>query len=70
MVELNEFSHWFWDAPKDAHGTTMNSLALGHPASYKGYIRDEEANKRAQWTRVFVMPHSVVMAGKRVESKK
>jgi hypothetical protein len=41
---------WFWNAPDDRHGTTMNELALKRPEKYKSYITKEP--DRAQWTRV------------------
>lgn len=68
IVELNHLSWWFWNAPLDAHGTTTNSLALKHPASYKEFITNQEAEDHAQWTRVFVMPHAVVGAVTQMES--
>ena len=62
MVELADQAYWFWDAPNDIHGSTMNSLALGHPESYKSYINSAEGQDRAQWTRALTMPHAVVQA--------
>lgn len=60
MVELTENAFWFWNAPTDEHGTTMSSLALIHPTSYKGYIKDHPED--AQWTRVSVMTRAVTTA--------
>jgi hypothetical protein len=57
---------WFWNAPKDKHGTTMNDLALKHPQSYKSYITREP--ERAQWTRVSVMTHAVMEADRRADA--
>ena len=62
IVELNHHSWWFWNAPEDEHGTTMNSLALKHPDSYKSYMTNEDAKERAQWTRAFVIPRAVSKA--------
>jgi hypothetical protein len=62
MVE-NTF--WFWNAPEDKHGTTMNDLALKHPNSYKSYITKDP--ERAQWTRVSVMTHAVMAADRRAD---
>jgi len=67
VVELAENTFWFWNAPKDEHGTTMNDLALRHPKSYKGYISTEP--DRAQWTRVSVMTHAVMAADRREDDK-
>ena len=65
IVELADKAYWFWNAPKDAHGTTMNEIALTHPTSYRQYVNNAEGEKRAQWTRVMVMPHAVVAAVRR-----
>jgi hypothetical protein len=65
VVELAENSFWFWDASTDKHGTTMNSLALFHPKSYKSYITKEP--EMAQWTQVSVMTHAVMAADRRQE---
>lgn len=54
---------WFWNAPNDEHGTTMNDLALKHPDSYRAYIAQEP--ERAQWTRVSVMTQAVMAADRR-----
>lgn len=62
VVELADQAYWFWNAPDDAHGSTLNQLALRHPRSYRGYVKLEQADTRAQWTRVLVMPHTVVAA--------
>ena len=64
-MELEEQAHWFWDAPKDEHGTTLNQLVLGHPTNYRSYAADPEASHRGQWTRVFVMPRRVTAAKRR-----
>ena len=69
IVELNHHSWWFWNAPEDAHGTTMNNLALKHPTSYKTYIGKENVKERAQWTRTFVIPHAVSTAHQREHAK-
>ena len=61
-MELAEQTYWFWNAPDDAHGTTLNNLALRHPKSYRRYVTSENADNIAQWTRVLVMPHRVVAA--------
>ena len=63
VVEMAENVFWFWNAPVDKHGTTMNNLALKHPDSYKSYITKEP--DRAQWTRVSVMTHAVMTADRR-----
>ena len=52
VIELAEEAYWFWNAPYDAHGSTLNNLALSHPRSYHGYVTLERAYNRAQWTRV------------------
>jgi hypothetical protein len=65
VLELAENAIWFWDAPADKHGTTMNSLALHHPKSYKSFITKEP--ERAQWTRACVMTHAVMAADRRQE---
>ena len=62
VVELADQAYWFWNAPEDAHGSTLNHLALRHPWSDRGYVKSEDADTRAQWTRVLVMPHAVVGA--------
>jgi hypothetical protein len=62
-------TYWFWNAPKDAHGTTQNSLSLQHPKSYKKYINKKGQKELAQWTRVFVIPHAVREAVRREERK-
>jgi hypothetical protein len=61
-VELAENTFWFWNAPTDEHGTTMNRIALKCPASYKNFII--HSPDKAQWTRVSVMPHSVMAANR------
>ena len=65
VVELAENAFWFWNAPADKHGTTMNHLALHHPKSYKSYITKEP--DRGQWTRASVMTHAVMAADRRQE---
>jgi hypothetical protein len=69
VVELNDKTFWFWDAPQDAHGTTQNSLALLNPERYQTLLNDPKYMHKAQWTRVFVMPHSVVAAAQRENRK-
>ena len=59
-IHHSMIGQWFWNAPLDAHGTTTDFLALKHPASYKEFIINPEVEDHAQWTRVFVMPHTVV----------
>ena len=59
VVELAENAYWFWNAPKDAHGTTMNSIALGHPDKYGAFFKQDKGEEAAQWTRALVMPHVV-----------
>jgi hypothetical protein len=68
VVELNNLSFWFWNAPIDYHGTTMNALALDNPSQYKAFLNSDEAPQLAQWTRVFVMPKSVRQAHLRADS--
>jgi hypothetical protein len=68
IIELAEQAYWFWNAPEDAHGSTLNDLALQHPRSYHGYVTLETADNRAQWTRVQVMPHRVVAANIKKEA--
>jgi hypothetical protein len=68
VVELADQAYWFWNAPDDAHGSTLNDLALRHPRSYRSYVASEKAEGRAQWTRVLVMPHTVVAANLRKEA--
>jgi hypothetical protein len=65
VVEMAENVFWFWNAPEDSHGTTMNDLALKHPRSYKTYVATEP--ERAQWTRVSVMTHAVMVADRKAE---
>jgi hypothetical protein len=65
VLEMQENMYWFWNAPDDYHGTTMNNLALKRPETYKNYMKSEKYKDRAQWTRVSVMPHAVVAAAGR-----
>jgi hypothetical protein len=69
VVELDHMTYWFWNAPKDAHGTTQNALSLRHPKSYKKYINKPGQKERAQWTRVFVIPTAVGDAVRREDRK-
>ena len=62
VIELTNQAYWFWNAQDDAHGSTFNDLALRHPRSYRRYVTLEKADNKAQWTRVLVMPHTVVAA--------
>jgi hypothetical protein len=64
---MEEGMFWFWNAPEDAHGTTMGSLALRHPRSFKSYYSNPEGAEQAQWTRASTMPHAVVLADIRVD---
>lgn len=68
VIELADQTYWFWNSPDDAHGSTLNHLALTHPGSYHRYVTLETADNRAQWTRVLVMPRSVVAANLRNEA--
>jgi hypothetical protein len=65
IVELEEDSFWFWQAAKDMHGTTMNSIAARHKRSHESYFRDKSAKDRAQWTRAMTLPRAVVHASQR-----
>jgi hypothetical protein len=62
-------AYWFWNAPKDAHGTTQNSMALMHPSRYSGFILDPQYKDKAQWTRVFVIPKAVATATTREDKR-
>jgi hypothetical protein len=65
---MHHNQRWYWNAPEDPHGTTMNILALKRPRTYKNYMKDDESKSRAQWTRVSVMPTAVVTAVERAEA--
>ncbi|KAF8473784.1 hypothetical protein JB92DRAFT_2838284 [Gautieria morchelliformis] len=65
-VEMEEGAFWFWNASQDYHGTSMNRIALLHPATFKNFAK--YAPDDAQWTLVHVVPHSVTMAA-RAESR-
>ena len=67
VVKLAENAFWFWNAPTDKHGTTMNRLALYHPKSYRSYITRQPDSERAQWTWVFVMKYAAMAADRREE---
>jgi hypothetical protein len=69
IVELNDQTFWYWNAPKDAHGTTQNMLALTNPKKYQRFITHSKYKDQAQWTRVFVMPHAVVEAALREDRR-
>jgi hypothetical protein len=69
VVELDNKTFWFWNAPEDAHGTTQNSLALTNPERYQTLLNNPEYMDKAQWTRVFVMPRAVVAAAEREDRK-
>ena len=69
LVEMHDNQHWFWNAPEDYHGTTMNSLSLKRPTNYKNYMKNDEYKNWAQWTRVNVMPSSVVAAAGRSQDE-
>ena len=60
-----EDAFWFWNASADKHGTTMNSLALKHPTSYRTYMNDYP--DEVQWTCVLVMTHAVMTADRKVD---
>ncbi|GLB45607.1 hypothetical protein LshimejAT787_2400650 [Lyophyllum shimeji] len=65
VVEMAEGMYWFWNAPKDFHGTTINEVALQRPKTYQKYM--STAPNRAQWTRATVLTSAVVAAAKRRE---
>lgn len=66
VIELADQGHWFWNASDDAHGSTLNDLALRHPETCRpATIREDNT---AQWTRVLVMPRRVVAANLRKET--
>jgi hypothetical protein len=57
IVELSHDAHWFWDATKDAHGTTSNKLAMSKPDRWKKYIAGQP--NAAQWTCAQTIPYAV-----------
>lgn len=65
LVEMHNNQYWFWNAPEDHHGTTMNSLALKYPKKYKNFMKTDGYKHWAQWTRVSVLPSAVVSAAGR-----
>jgi len=67
IAELDKNTFWFWNAPKDQHGTTMNNLALKYSKSYKTYATSKP--DWAQWTRVAVMTHAVMAADRRMDEE-
>jgi len=60
IVELKEQAHWFWDASKDEHGTTIGSDDIKdekHKPPTSAFVRDHLED--AQLTRVSVLPKAV-----------
>lgn len=60
IVELSNDAHWFWDASRDAHGTTSNNVAMCKPSSWKKSITDRP--NAAQWAYVQTIPQAVARA--------
>ena len=65
ILELAEGATWFWDAQKDYHGTSVNSVSLRKGINWPKLARDDP--DAAQWTLVSVFPRAVInAAGKKV----
>jgi len=60
LVELDTDTRWNWVAAKDYHGTTSSDFSKIHPEMTMGFIKRNLMS--AQWTRVSVIPKSVLMA--------
>ena len=65
ILELAEGATWFWDAQKDYHGMSVNSVSLRKGVNWPRLARDDP--DAAQWTLVSVFPRAVInAAGKKV----
>ena len=68
ILELAEGATWFWDAQKDYHGTSVNSVSLHKGINWPKLARDDP--DAAQWTLVSVFPRAVVnAAGKKAANE-
>ena len=68
ILELAEGATWFWDAQKDYHGTSVNSVSLRKGVNWPRLARDDP--DAAQWTLVSVFPRAVVnAAGKKAANE-
>ena len=62
LVEMTENTHWYWDASRDSHGTTVGKLTLDNP---RESLSDKFITKyadEAQWTKASTFPARVVKA--------
>ena len=63
IIELAEGAMWIWDAAKDCHGTSANSVSLRGETNWLRLARgDPDA---AQWTLVSVFPKAVTNAAEK-----
>jgi hypothetical protein len=60
LVELETDTRWVWNATEDYHGTTSGDFPKECPEMTLGFIKHNLMS--AQWTRVSVIPQSVLLA--------
>ena len=63
ILELAEGAIWFWDAQRDYHGTSVNSVSLRKGVNWPKLAHDDP--DAAQWTLVSVFPRAVVNAARK-----
>ena len=63
IVELAEGAMWGWDAQRDHHGTSVNSVSLRKGVNWPRLARDDP--DAAQWTLVSVFPKAVTNAARK-----
>jgi hypothetical protein len=62
LVEMTENTHWFWDASRDHHGTTLGKLTLENTRQHLSSSFMTKFADEAQWTRASTFPTRVVEA--------
>lgn len=65
ILELDEDTHWVWDAPRYFHGTTLNRVFSQHPKSWKTFAKSRANAPLAQWSRANVLTHNATTSGLR-----
>ncbi|KAJ8482679.1 hypothetical protein ONZ45_g14864 [Pleurotus djamor] len=62
LLELEQHTHWTWDAKHHHHGTSMNRLCAQKPNSWKTWAKHHPED--GQWSRANVITHATALAKK------
>ena len=66
LIELAQGTMWVWDATRDHHGTSVNTISLEKKVNWAKRARDDP--DAAQWTLVSVFPVALVKAAEKKEA--